>query len=345
MMSHTRVTSSAVPRLSCPVLVSVSVVMVFAIVSVFAGPPTAAARPRSPAQAHAYKISQPTQAAVPVATVAVMPGALWRGPEGQPLPFSTHAEAIKFLRSAEVVSRTELPSGWTRPQKLLLEKDGIRLHTIFRTFERVQGRIEDPLTRQLITGDVKDSAMFEVAAYELAMLLDLPLVPPTVRRIINNRDGTLQLWIEAAMSETQRREQRIEPPSIPWWHGIMQTLTIFDILVSNADRHGGNLLIDADWGAWFIDHTLAFQTRRDMPRLELITFCERRLWERLRTVSDDRITERLAPYLNGREIGALLSRRDRLVKHIERLIAADGIDNVIYDFSLDIADWRRGWPS
>ena len=347
MMSRTRVTRLVAPHISCSLLIAGFLATTIVAGSGFVAPPIVSAQPRSLERGPAPSdtTSPPVRTGVAVSTVEVALNPLWRGPDGQPLPFMTHGEVIDFLRSAKVVSRTVLPSGWTRPQKLLLEKDGIRLHTIFRTFDREQGPIEDPLTGQSITGNVKDSAMFEVAAYELAMLLDLPLVPPTVRRIIDNRDGTLQLWIEAAMSEKQRREQGIEPLSIPWWHGIMQTLTIFDNLVSNADRHSGNLLIDADWGVWFIDHTLAFQTRRDIPRLKLITFCERRLWERLRTVSDDRVVEQLAPYLNGREIGSLLSRRDRLVKHFEGLIAEKGIDAVIYDYSHDVADWRHSWPS
>ena len=242
MMSHTRVTSSAAPRISCPVLVSASVVMMFAIVSVFAGPATAAARPRSPAQAHACKTSQPAQAEVPVATVAVVPGALWRGPGGQPLPFSTHAEAVEFLRSAKVVSRTELPSGWTRPQKLLLEKDGIRLHTIFRTFERVQGRIEDPLTRQLITGDVKDSAMFEVAAYELDKFLGLAMVPPTVERSIRGRRGCAQLWVEGEVLATASED----PDDLELWRQQVSTMWLFDYLTANTDRHLNNALITPD---------------------------------------------------------------------------------------------------
>jgi hypothetical protein len=238
----------------------------------------------------------------------------------------------------------EIPEGSTRPQKALLEKDGVRLHAIFRSFQRVQKRTEDPRTGQVIMGDAKDSAMFEAAAYELAMMLEIPLVPPTVRRVIDNRDGTLQLWIETATTETERRGLGVEPPNASWWSGIMQTLRIWDILIYNADRNTGNFLIDPDWGVWFVDHTRAFQMRRDLRTLESITFCERLLWERLRGFSDDGIEERMAPYLDGREIGALLARRDRIVAHIEKLIEKNGEDRVIFRYSYDIADWPRPEP-
>jgi hypothetical protein len=185
----------------------------------------------------------------------------------------------------------------------------------------------------------KDSAMFEAAAYDLALLLEIPLVPPTVERVVNNRDGTLQLWIEAATTETKRRELGSEPPNSSWWSGIMQTLRIWDNLIFNADRNTGNFLIDATWGIWFVDHTRAFQKRRDLRNIESITFCERILWDRLRTLSDNEIKERMAPYLDGREIGALLARRDRIVAHIEKLIEENGEDRVIFRYSHDIRDW------
>ena len=346
MMSHTRVTSSFASWISRSALVAGFGVTVLAIVSVFASPPAAVAEFRSAAESptHPYATSQPDQAGVEVSNIAGAPRALWLGPNGQPLPFSTHAEVVEFLKTAEVVSKTEIPDGSTRPDKLLLEKDGVQLHAIFRSFLRVQERTADPRTGQFIAGEAKDSAMFEAAAYELAMMFDLPLIPPTVRRIINNRDGTLQLWIETAMTETKRREMGIEPPNSHWWSGIMQSLRIWDDLIYNADRNTGNFLIDPDWGVWFVDHTRAFQIRRDLRNLESITFCERLLWERLRTLTSEEINTRMALYLDGREIGALLKRRERIVKHIEKLIEENGVDAVIFRYSHDIADWSRSGP-
>lgn len=280
----------------------------------------------------------------PAAAVASTPAALWLGPDGQPLPFTTHAEVVEFLRTAEVVSSTVVETGSTLPDKLLLEKDGVQLHAIFRTFFRFQDHTTDPQTGQFIAGRVKDSAMFEAAAYELAQLLDFPLVPPTVRRTINNREGTLQLWIESAMTETKRRDLGIEPPNPHWWSGIMQSLRTWDNLIFNADRNTGNFLIDPNWGIWFVDHTRAFQTRRDLRRLDLITFCERHLWERLQAVTDEEINAHLSLYLDGQEIGALLARREQIVKRIEELIQENGEDAVIFSYSHDISDWTRPGP-
>jgi len=303
-------TSSVAPQIRYPILLLASVMMLASVVPGLAGPTPE----------------------------------LWRDSNGQPLPFTTHAEVVEFLSTAEIVSSSVIEDGSTRPDRLLLEKDGVQLHAIFRTFVRVQERTADPRTGQFIAGEAKDSAMFEAAAYELSLMLDLPLVPPTVRRVINNRDGTLQLWIESAMTETKRRELGTEPPDSSWWSGIMQSLRIWDNLIFNADRNTGNFLIDPDWGVWFVDHTRAFQTRRDLRNLESITFCEQLLWERLRTLTEEEISARLGLYLDGREIGALLKRRERIVKHIAELIEENGEDRVIYRYSHDIVDWTQPRP-
>jgi hypothetical protein len=119
----------------------------------------------------------------------------------------------------------------------------------------------------------------------------------------------------------------------------MQTLRIWDNLIFNADRNTGNFLIDPDWGIWFVDHTRAFQLRRDLRNVESITFCESELWNRLSALGDEVIEERMARYLDGREIGALLTRRERIVKHIEKLIEELGEDKVLFRYSHDISDW------
>jgi hypothetical protein len=283
----------------------------------------------------------PAAVAAQVGDAAAPPRMPWRGPDGEVLPFRTGAEVVDFLRAADVISMADIPEGSTRPQRVLLERDGVRAQAIFRTFERVQERIVDPDTGQTRFQPFKDSAKFEAAAYELATMLGLPFVPPVTQRIINNRDGTLQLWIESAMSETQRQERGIEPPNATWWRGVLQTLIIFDNLVFNADRNTSNLIIDPDWGVWFIDHTRAFQQNRNLRNPEHITFCERRLFERLRSLTDDEIRNAMVPYLDGLEIGALLRRRARVVEHIEELIERQGEDAVLFDYSYDIGDWDR----
>jgi hypothetical protein len=270
----------------------------------------------------------------------VQRAASWRDAAGRPLPFSSADQVLDFLRTAKVVSRSTLPKGITRPEKVLLERNGVRAHAIFRSYRRARERVVDDATGQGAYDDLSDSAISEAAAYELARMLDLPFVPPTVRRIIDNTEGTLQLWIEDARTARDYVEHGQQPPHADWWRGVLQTLAIFDNLVFNTDRHTGNLLIDADWKVWFIDHTRAFQLRRRLRNPESIGFAERHLWERLRTLPDNEIRAHLSPYLGGREIMALLARRDHLVRHIEKLIEERGERAVLFDYSYELTAWR-----
>jgi len=266
--------------------------------------------------------------------------AAWLDAAGLPLPFSSQEEVLDFLRTATVIERESLPNGITRPEKMLLERDGVRAHAIFRGYRRHAEVSVDAITGEVTRHELRDSGISEAAAYELARLLDLSFVPPTVRRIIDNREGTLQLWIEHATTARDHMERGEKPPNADWWRGITQTLAIFDNLLFNTDRHVGNLLIDERWNVWFIDHTRAFQPRRELRNPEVIDFSERRLWERLRDLPDEVIRARLAPYLDESEMMSLLARRQRLVHHIEHLIDERGERAVLFDYSYDLSMWR-----
>ena len=54
----------------------------------------------------------------------------WLGPDGNQLPFRNDSEILEFLRTAEVVSIKTIPTGVTKPQKVLLEKDGVRMNAL-----------------------------------------------------------------------------------------------------------------------------------------------------------------------------------------------------------------------
>jgi hypothetical protein len=282
----------------------------------------------------------------PVALPATPPRSLdparkWLDARGAPLPFTTHEEILDFLRAARVVSTTDLPVGWTKPKKVLLERDGVQMHAIFRRKDLTQEQRGDPDTGQPLYAEFRDSAMFEPAAYELSMLLGLPFVPPAVARTIDNTRGSLQLWVENAMSEQEMNEQGIRPPDATWWRGLWGTLTLWDSLLFNADRNTGNVLIDASWDVWFVDHTRAFQPRRQLRNPQIVTFTERRLWRRLQEVTDAEIRERVAPYLSPGETGALLARRQKLVQHLQRLIDTHGVNAVIFDYEHDLDGHRQ----
>lgn len=95
----------------------------------------------------------------------------------------------------------------------------------------------------------------EVAAYELAKLLDWPFVPPTVIREGPQGVGSLQVFIQH-----DRRSHFFEQRDIPELVPQLQRIAVFDFVANNADRKGGHFLLDASGRIWGIDHGLCFHT-------------------------------------------------------------------------------------
>jgi hypothetical protein len=177
---------------------------------------------------------------------------------------------------------------------------------------------------------VRDSAAFECAAYELSEALGIGRVPPTVWRSIDGKQGSVQIWLEGGMTETDLAERSLDPPEREQWLRQKQLMYVFDALVANLDRNRGNVLVDRDWTLWFIDHTRAFAQTSELLGSDRIERCPRDFWAALRGVETGSLRLRLEPFLTKSEIGALLKRRQRLVAHIETLIAASGEAAVLF---------------
>ena len=234
-----------------------------------------------------------------------------------------HDELLDFLRDADIVDSRELGSGTTKPLKLTLERDGVRAHAIFRHVDRTNGS-----GRQ----QFRDNHAFEVAAYEVDRLLDLDHVPPVTLRTVEGRQGSIQLWIEKARSETDRIEAGevpADPTALLYQKHVMR---VFDALIYNFDRNTGNLLIDDDGKLWFIDHTRSFKRLPALPDPGQLVVCERRLWQRLKALDEDTLRERLLPYLDTVQINAVIKRHRAIVRHFGERIDASGEDRVLFDF-------------
>jgi hypothetical protein len=100
----------------------------------------------------------------------------------------------------------------------------------------------------------------EVAAYVIAQVLGWPLIPPTVLREAPHGPGALQLYIDADPEATYfslRDERRSD----------LLPIALFDLLVNNADRKGGHLLLDGWVRIWAIDNALTFHPK---PKLRTV---------------------------------------------------------------------------
>ncbi len=96
----------------------------------------------------------------------------------------------------------------------------------------------------------------EVAAYELANVVGWELVPPTVARPDGPLGaGSLQLWLDCDYDRSYFTE--IEQPAAASW---LRELALFDLVINNADRKGGHVLVTTSGERRAIDHGLCFHS-------------------------------------------------------------------------------------
>jgi hypothetical protein len=257
------------------------------------------------------------------------PTTLWLDADGEPLPFQTDDQILRYLQEARIVSSKTVGVGINGIQKVVLEKGGLQVHAAFRDVrERKRNvRLQDGRFHLIFS----DDCIFEVAAYRLSRILGINAVPPTVERTIQRRKGTLQIWVEKAMMQSEYLQQRPKVNSARERIRQHQMLYLFDSLISNDDRNAGNLLWDPDGKLWMIDHTRAFRWDRGAPGLERIRMCDRAVFQRLKEVGDDVIESELKGVLSRRELSSLLERRQQIVEHLERLIAEKGEEDVLFE--------------
>lgn len=241
--------------------------------------------------------------------------------------FTTLQEIEDALSTAKIVKVKDLGTGITNPQKFTLDNGKFEFAGVFKTIdERKHG-----LTKlaNSVEMDFKDSWMFEVAAYELDKLLDLNMVPVTVERSYNGKKGSLQLWIENCMTERVRKEKNLTAPDTAGWNRQIYKVRVFDNLIYNIDRNLGNLLIDANWKIYMIDHSRCFKNMDLLQHPKDLSSFSRSLIDGLRKLDEKSIQESCGKYLTKTEIKMMLKRRDQILAMCDQLHTKKG-DSIYY---------------
>lgn len=173
-------------------------------------------------------------------------------------------------------------TGVNTPRKVLLENDGVEACCIFR-FQRSANDIirVDGVSRHL-----RDSYDGEIAAYCINNILGMDNIPPTACRKLHGRQGTVQLWLEGAMTDLVRNKKEVMPPNAQDWNRQFYDMRVFDNLINNIDRNQGNIMIDKDWKIWLIDHTRSFSRNKTLPNPKEVIRCSRRLWEAIKQMDE-----------------------------------------------------------
>ena len=216
------------------------------------------------------------------------------------------SEIEAFLKTAKVEKVSELPVGVTRPRRAFVVPGGVAKSFAWK-----------PLKPGVQSGYF-ESYKSEVAAYELDKLLGLNMVPVVVERELQNESGAAVLWLEGVRSW----ETVLPLPKPASWNHELARMKMFDNLISNGDRNKGNLLVDDDWHLYLIDHSRAFVADLKLPQ-ELQTI-DRALWEKMLSLDEATLATTLGTWLDGRQRGALLRRRDAMKKKIDALVAKNG---------------------
>jgi acylphosphatase len=245
------------------------------------------------------------------------------------LPFQEDAAIAEFLRSADIVANEKIEIGITAPRHLTLEDNGVRVSAAFRYVDEPHSRVR--LADGTYFQKLRDYCGFEVAAYQISLMLGMDNVPPAVHRRIGREDGTVQIWVEGTMMESERIEQELRAPNGLDWGRQIQEMLVLDELLGNIDRNPGNMLIDADWKVWLIDHTRAFQQGDKLKNAARIRMVRREFWEALKALDEDTVKAAVSNELDGKNINDMFTRRDLLVAHLQGLIDQRGEGAVIWE--------------
>jgi hypothetical protein len=239
-------------------------------------------------------------------------------------------QIAQFLLKAKITAHHGIPKGVTSPTRLTLS-DGTTTHDA--VFSAVD--LHEPIYHYAngkIELNFVDSYKYTIAAYQLAQLLNLEeMMPVTVSREWDHQNGALSWWLDdEKFDEGQRLKLKAEAPDREEWNREMYRMRVFSQLVADTDRNVGNVIITNDWKLWMIDFTRAFRRTKDLLAPGDIERCDRALLERMRALTRDQIAAKTKGFIGGAEIDALLSRRDKIVELVNKLVAEKGEAQVLY---------------
>ncbi len=211
-------------------------------------------------------------------------------------PHDLSAEQLEvLLETGEVVSTsTDKETGRTVAQV----SDGD--HVVAALFTRRRGR-----------GFVPD-----VAAYRLDRLIELDMVPVTVVREVDGKEGSLQFYPAKTTNETVRRENGRGSGAICPLPDQWQAMYVFDTLIHNEGRSEQRMLYNlANWGLILIEHDKAFDAKSGRPpHLVNAPVVVSEGWRAaLESLTDDVLERTFADVLDKRRLQSLAARRDELL--------------------------------
>jgi hypothetical protein len=258
-----------------------------------------------------------------------------RAPLAADEPAVPAEQQIAFLKSAKVVRSKPIGKGVTGALRLTLTDGQLTHDAAFQSVDQRTSQ-EDLRTGRRRAGELMfaDSYHYNIAAWELARLLDLDgMMPPTVERTHDGSRGALSWWVDGVlMDEAERERTSATPPGGQTLALVQQRhrMQVFAELVQDTDRNKGNVIYTNDWRLIMLDFTRAFRTQASLRLPAALGMCDRNLLARLRVLTKQEVTRAAGRHLNPFEVDAMMKRRDLIVEHFDRLIATRGEAAVLF---------------
>ena len=245
-----------------------------------------------------------------------------------PTAVLTDEEMEQFLLNATVLKTKSFSKGVTKARRVSMS-DGRMTHDAQIQDVDIEKAIFEVSPKHTEI-NFKDLFRYNTAAYRLSRLLGLDNVPVSVERIVDGKPAAVTWWLDdVAMEEGDRAKKKIEGNGLRrrnYW----AVMTVFDELIQNRDRNGGNILWASDWRLWMIDHTRAFRLGKSLLQPKTLTVCDRALLDRLRGLTRPALAAAVGKTLTAPEIDALMSRRDLIVKLFDERVARLGPAAVLF---------------
>jgi hypothetical protein len=245
-----------------------------------------------------------------------------------PAAVLTDQEMEQFLLNAKVLKVKSFSKGVTKARRVSMS-DGRMTHDAQIQDVDIEKAIFEvgPKHTEI---NFKDLFRYNVAAYRLSRLLGLDNVPVSVERVVDGKPAAVTWWLDdVAMEEGDRVKKKIEGDGLRrrnYW----AVMAVFDELIQNRDRNGGNILWSSDWRLWMIDHTRAFRLGKSLLQPKALTTCDRALLESLRGLTRPKLAAAIGKSLTAAEIDALLSRRDLIVTLFDQRVTTLGQAAVLF---------------
>ncbi len=252
--------------------------------------------------------------------------------EAPAVELSTEQTKI-FLKNAKVIRTRTTNKGVTAPKRLTLS-DGVTTHdAVFQAIDerKMVAQMGGGGRQETTELNFVDSYKYNIAAYELARLLELDyMMPVYVERRVNGQLGSISWFVPTLMDESDRLKKKIQPPSPADWNNQMYRMRVFSSLVRDTDRNLTNVLISPTWKVVMIDFSRAFRMQPELQHLADLSKIDRRLLSKLESLDRDAVKKATSDFLNKSELDALMVRRDLLVAHFKKRVAELGEDKVLY---------------